>query len=422
MNATGTVSGAGLRRTAAVLLSAAAAYLILTDWIIAPWSAAVAFGAVFAAAGATAGCALGRDFEVRATWALVPLAAVVLLGLAQLAAGIPDYRFATWWSTLGWAAALALVWSGLQAFSIPGATNAFRPAVVVFGALLAFEAVLQLFSGDPRIYGLVRLQDELPMGPFRNRDHYCALMELILPFALWGGIRDRRRAWIYFTSAGVMYASVIASASRAGFVIATLEVVVLLALGIRLKRTQADPQAGRMTAAVAMLVAIGGGVAGWSAVLERFQSKDLFAYRREFLASTLRMIHDRPWLGSGLGSWPWVYPRYAIIDPIAVANHAHNDWVEWTSEGGIVLGALIALVALRCCWLSLELPWGIGAVAVFAHAAVDFPLQRPPLLLAVLLVLVVMEVEHSRHRPFAPHAGAPASPVPPTPVSNLLRM
>ena len=63
-----------------------------------------------------------------------------------------------------------------------------------------------------------------------------------------------------------------------------------------------------------------------------------------------------------------------------------------------MLGALIALIALRCCWLALEMPWGIGAVAVFAHAAVDFPFQRPPLMLAVLLVLVVMEVEHSDRR------------------------
>jgi O-antigen ligase len=198
------------------------------------------------------------------------------------------------------------------------------------------------------------------------------------------------------TEVHTLYASVVASASRAGFVIATIEIVVLLVVGIRRKRMEEIPPAGRMTAAIAVLVAIGGGVVGWNAVLERFQVKDLFAGRREFLQSTLRMIHDRPWLGFGLGSWPWVYPRYAIFDPVAVANHAHNDWVEWASEGGILFAALIALVALRGLWLSLEMPWGIGVVAVFAHAAVDFPFQRPPLLVAVLLVLVVMEIEHAR--------------------------
>src|SRR5271166_6367643 len=104
MNAAETVSAAGLRRTGAVLLAAAAAYLIMTDWIVAPWSAAAAFVAVFAVAGLTAARAMVSDFEVRSTWLLIPLAAMVLLGLAQLALDIPDYRFETWWSTLGWAA------------------------------------------------------------------------------------------------------------------------------------------------------------------------------------------------------------------------------------------------------------------------------------------------------------------------------
>jgi O-antigen ligase len=265
---------------------------------------------------------------------------------------------------------------------------------VIFGALLALEAILQLFSGDTKIYGLVELEYYLPMGPFRNRDHYCALMELILPIALWGGIGNRRRAWIYFTAAGTMYASVIASASRAGFAIATVELVLIFAMGIVLNGRQADPRAARMTLTAAVVIATAGGVAGWSQVLERFQVKDLFAFRGAFLESTLRMIHDRPWLGFGLGSWPWVYPRYAIVDPVAVANHAHNDWVEWASEGGILFAALIALVAVRGFWLSLKMPWGIGAVAVFAHAAIDFPLQRPALLFAVLLVLAAMEIEH----------------------------
>ncbi len=394
MNAPGWV---GMRRMLAILLGATPACLILTDWIIAPWSAALAFAVIFAVAGVTAVGAMGRNFEIRFAWSLIPLLAVVLLGLAQLALGLPAYRFATWWATLSWAAALALAWSGLQAFSAPGATRALRTAGIVFGTLLALEAVLQSFSATPyRIYGLINMVTYLPMGPFPNRDHYCALMELLLPFALWRGLRDRRVSWIYFTSAGAMYASVIASGSRAGACIATLETLVLLVARVRLIRPRGERSAVRITAAIAMLLIIGGSVAGWGVVLERLQVKDPFAYRREFLISTLRMIADRPWLGFGLGSWPWVYPRYATIDPISVANHAHNDWVEWTSEGGLLFGGLLAAIALRCCWLSLKMPWGMGTVAVFAHSAIDFPLQRPPLLLAVFLVLAAMEVEHSR--------------------------
>src|ERR1700753_2810123 len=105
------VTACGFRQTAAMLLASAVGYLILTDWIVAPWSTAAAFAAIFAVASVIAIRALGRGFEVRVAWVLVPIAAVALLGLVQLGMGIPDYRFATWWSTLGWTAALAFVWS-----------------------------------------------------------------------------------------------------------------------------------------------------------------------------------------------------------------------------------------------------------------------------------------------------------------------
>lgn len=385
------------RRNAAILLSLAAAYLLATEYIIEPWAASIAFVIVFAITAAIAIRAFWADFELEVSWLLVPLGAVVLWGPAQLLAGVPQYRFDAWWSSLSWAAALAFFWCGLQLFSPARFSSAFRFGVIIFGALIAVEAVLQLFSGDVRVYGLLTMhEDRLPMGPFRNRDHFCVLMELILPLALWAGIREPRRAWIYFTASGAMYASVIASASRAGAVIATLEVVLLLVVGIVRRRTGEDAPPARMTVAIAVLVAIGGGVVGWTPLLDRFQVKDLFLYRREFLESTLRMIHDRPWWGFGLGSWPWVYPRYAIIDPVLVANHAHNDWVEWAANGGIPFALLLGVVAMRALWLSLELPWGLGTVAVFVHATVDFPFARPPLLVAVVLVLAVMELEHAR--------------------------
>lgn len=400
------------RRNAAILLSLSAAYLLLTDWVIVPWSTCVAFVMVFAITAAIAVRALWADFDFQTCWLLIPLGAIALWGPAQLVAGVPQYRFDTWWSSLSWAASLAFFWCALQVFSPARLSAAFRLGVVIFGALLGLEAVLQLFSGDMRIYGLVALGDDtLPMGPFRNRDHFCSLIELILPLALWIGIRDRRRAWIYFTAAGVMYASVIASASRAGSVIATLEVVLLLSVGIFRKRTGADAPAARLTVAIAILVAIGGGIVGFGPVLDRFFVKDPFQGRREFLITTLQMIRDRPWFGFGLGSWPWVYPRYAFYDPVLFANHAHNDWVEWAANGGIPFALLLGVITMRAVWLSLDLPWGLGTVAVFAHATIDFPFARPPLLVAVLLMLAIMELEHARRlRGREPEVLAPKKP------------
>ena len=38
------------------------------------------------------------------------------------------------------------------------------------------------------------------------------------------------------------------------------------------------------------------------------------------------MAASHPWFGIGLGTWPTVYPRYAIVDIGAFANQAHDDW------------------------------------------------------------------------------------------------
>jgi len=383
-----------LRRNLAIVLAAAVGYLIVTDWITDLWAACAAFTMVFAAAAIIAVRGLYGKFELWNSWLLIPLGAAAAWGGGQLAAGVPQYRFETWWQMLTWGAALALFWSCLQAFSPARVSAGVRLSLVLFGSLLSLEAVLQLFAGDARIYGLVSLGDVLPMGPFQNRDHYCALIELILPLALWTGIRNRRLAWAYYTAAGIMYASVIASASRAGGVIATVEVLVLVALGIRRKRSGETAYGVRLVIAIGVVVAIAGFVVGWSPLLDRFQLDDV--YRRKFLESTLHMIRERPWFGFGLGSWPWVYPRYALIDAQAFVNHAHNDWAEWAADGGIPFAALLGTVAARTFWLAGELPWGIGAVAVFAHALVDFPFARPPVLLAVVLLVALMEVEHIR--------------------------
>ena len=66
------------------------------------------------------------------------------------------------------------------------------------------------------------------MGPILNRDHYAAFMALIIPMAMLGAFEDKRRRFTYVLAAAAMYASVIASLSRAGSLLATAEVLLCL--------------------------------------------------------------------------------------------------------------------------------------------------------------------------------------------------
>jgi hypothetical protein len=109
-------------------------------------------------------------------------------------------------------------------------------------------------------------------------------------------------------------------------------------------------------------------VAGWAVLWNRFQDPDPLRGRREMLADTVAMIHARPWAGFGLGTFRTAHPAYASVDFGAVVNHAHNDWAEWSADGGI---------------------------AVFIHSLVDFPLQKPVLELWLFTLLGIVAAETS---------------------------
>ena len=127
-----------------------------------------------------------------------------------------------------------------------------------------------------------------------------------------------------------------------------------------------------LTAASLAFIAIAGASQLWS----RLRAPDPFEYRREFARSTLAMIAERPWRGFGLGTFAAVYPAFAEFDPGAAVTHAHNDWLEWSSEGGVPFAAAWFLLAIALLRPAVRSVWGIGLIAVLLHALVDFPFAR----------------------------------------------
>ena len=111
-------------------------------------------------------------------------------------------------------------------------------------------------------------------------------------------------------------------------------------------------------------------------MLHRLRDSDPFRDRREIFASSLAMIVARPWTGYGLGTFATVYPEFARFDPGAVVQHAHDDWLEWATEGGWPYAALWMLLAISALRPALRSIWGIGVPAIFIHALVDYPFAR----------------------------------------------
>jgi O-antigen ligase len=336
---------------------------VATLWMKERWPRSVLEVGLFALA---AGFLLGG--RVRWDWRAGLLAAAAGWGVVQTLAGWTVYPHATLEAVLFWAGAAAAYLVAFQLFDDPGQAARFRRGLAWFGMGLAALAVVQLYTSQGRVYWVFDSgYPDNVLGPFVNRNNYAAFMELLLPLALVEAFGGRARSFRYQAGAALMFASVIASGSRAGSVIVTVEVLAVGALCWR--RNRSGVTVFRLVALAIVLTL----VAGWALLWTRFQDDDPLLGRREYLEASIEMIRQRPWTGFGLGTWPQLYPAFARVNDGTFANRAHNDWAEWAVEGGIPFAAVLALLvagSLRRVWNSV---WGLGLVAVCVHALVDYP-------------------------------------------------
>ena len=363
---------------------------ILLAWAPERWAVSLLETGSFALAAAWAVRLAIRPQRLERSLAILPLAGTVLWGILQLCMGSSVYPRETWNALLMWTTNLAVFAVALQIFSNAGSRDRFLRATLLFGFALSVVSTLAMFTSRTNVFWIFpALSDRVPAGPFLSPNQYAAFIELVLPLALVRAAGDARRTVLFALMAGAMYASVIASASRAGFVLASLEIVAALALALG-GRGATLRSIARVVAVLAAFIVLFTALVGWETLWNRLNRADPFAGRREMLDSTLDMIRDRPWTGFGLGTWSTVYPAYARYDDGLFANHAHNDWAQWTAEGGFPFLALLLGIAVWSIRPALRSRWGIGAIAVFLHCMVDYPLQKPALAAFFFAVLAVL--------------------------------
>lgn len=224
------------------------------------------------------------------------------------------------------------------------------------------------------------------LGPFTYKNQFAAYLESVIGIAIVAAIRDRRRRLIWILVAGTMFASVVAAGSRAGSILC-LTLLIALPILAALRSWIAPRELARIAALALASGAVLVMVAGWETTWQRLQEANPYSLRADLLRSSIAMTRDRPLTGFGLGAWSSAYPAYARFDDGSFVNQAHNDWAQWASEGGIpFLALMLAIVAMlaRPAFRSL---WGLGLIAVFAHAWIDYPFEQRPALAAFLFAM-----------------------------------
>ncbi|MGY4368164.1 O-antigen ligase [Bradyrhizobium sp. LB1.3] len=147
-------------------------------------------------------------------------------------------------------------------------------------------------------------------------------------------------------------------------------------------------------------VSIGGGVVVALGLMQllggrvgsRFELQGLAdGGRVEGWKSTLRIIGDNPWFGTGMGTFQWAFPPYRSpnVSIYGVWDRAHSTPLELASEVGIPLALLVALawfvmfiVLARGVFTRRRdaiIPLAAAATASLSllHSSLDFTLQIP---------------------------------------------
>jgi len=270
--------------------------------------------------------------------------------------------------------------------------------IVAIAALEAALGLAQFFSYWP---------DGVARGTYINRNHYAGFLEIGLLMAVGlgmaGGTRKGRSLTIRRGAAIVVGALILAglihSLSRMGFVAALtgLAVFAMAALAKRFHRKGAEAQqtkkrwliaASAVVAAVAVLFVYLPPDQLIARFAELAATEDITAdMRMQIWRETLGLIQAYRWTGSGAGTYEAAFYRFKTVAPLNTVDYAHNDYLQWLAELGVVgfgVWFLAAAVVLRSAW---RRPAAIGALAAMAlHSVADFNLYIPANAMAVAWV------------------------------------
>ncbi len=327
--------------------------------------AALSFGAVTIPAGlALAGVSWAllmfyvvdgvRRGELRI--AANPLALPVFLLMAftamHWAGGLSVAPVATRLEWLRWLGYCALAAVAVQVFDTRRRLLRLAAVLATAGFLIAVLGIAQYLTAGGKIYWLIEpSQGGWIFGPYVNRNHFAGLMELWIPLALGMALVPENsvpQRWMWSAMALVMAAAVVLSGSRGGMVAlgAELAVFMVVAAGLR----------GGRRAVVGLTVAlvlIAGTVYSLDRgeILERFQQtlrpntlqqEEAAGLRLQAWAGTIELFRRNWMMGSGLDTFATLFPAVRSFPSDKIWTHAHNDFLQFLAETGVV-GAALAL-------------------------------------------------------------------------------
>ncbi len=346
-------------------------------------------------------------------------AAAVLGDEAQGAVSVD--RHATGTAAMRLLTYAGVFWLAVQLGRIRDGAPRIIRALAFIGLAYAVYGLLAYFSGlDAGLWWLRGARGRVVTSTFVNRNHYatyaglgllCAAGLLINMVA--GGYRASTKnrptlrrlllritayGWWLIAAVACLALALVMTASRAGFASSAIGLATLLgALGVTRRLSPRVVGAGAALAVVLgiAVLAFGGDDLETRLVGTNLQHEGRFP----IYARVVHAILDQPWLGTGYGTFEYVFRAYKASFDNFVWDHAHNTYLENALELGIPAATALVLaigwLAVRCAQSLRErrrnaLYPGLGVAAtvlVGLHALLDFSLEIPAVAVTYAAIL-----------------------------------
>ncbi|OGW27663.1 MAG: hypothetical protein A2X59_11560, partial [Nitrospirae bacterium GWC2_42_7] len=216
--------------------------------------------------------------------------------------------------------------------------------LVIFGFTISVFAIVQMATWNGHIYWFRELtHGGSPFGPFVNRNHFAGYVGMLIPIGLALAFtrREREKKILYGFITVIMAVAVFLSLSRGGIIsfFAGVAMFSLLIFQDRLKNRKFLAVGLFLIAVASYLVYL-----GIDPIIDRFYKTDISKEQRLIVWSdTFNAFRDFWLTGSGTGTFINIYPLYSKLDLQSIYIHAHNDYLEFMLETGMI-GVILLLV------------------------------------------------------------------------------
>lgn len=285
--------------------------------------------------------------------------------------------------------------------------------VTTLGSIIGVEAILQKLTSPDAIYWFRSTPSGSPVGPWVYSNHFAGFMEMLFPLviALFLFYRPQvqyeislknkfiaaftmpgaNRYLLLGSAAILMAVSILFSLSRGGIITLSIAFLFFILFSAQATRDKRTKWAIFLTISTVLMVTW----IGWQPIMDKFgnmwgENGLNTSGRLPVLLDSIQTFKRYPLFGTGFGTFIDTYPAVRTVGGENIFDHAHNDYIELLTDGGIVGFALCGWFVLSILISSMRtvnrrreryailITSGAltGLVALLFHSFVDFQMYN----------------------------------------------